>query len=137
MENRMADPAIPGPSEMKSLQQTLLARRRQMLDEIRIALDSRADGALTGGERGEDSGDNAQADVSADTNIAQLTRDNDEFRDIEAALARITAGTYGACTDCAEPIGLARLTAFPAAQRCLACQQRYEKGHGWKGGASL
>ena len=34
---------------------------------------------------------------------------------------------FGECRDCGEPIALARLSAYPTATRCLACQQRHEK----------
>lgn len=40
---------------------------------------------------------------------------------IDAALARLDAGTYGVCTSCGRPIGAARLEARPAAARCIDC----------------
>ncbi len=43
------------------------------------------------------------------------------LRDIDAALARMTAGTYGICIVCARPIDPARLTARPYAATCIAC----------------
>jgi DnaK suppressor protein len=46
---------------------------------------------------------------------------------IQAALARIDAGTYGICDTCGETISAARLTAMPAAPRCVACQERLEQ----------
>jgi DnaK suppressor protein len=45
----------------------------------------------------------------------------------ERALDRIDAGTYGVCESCGEPIGKARLLAFPRAILCLACKQREER----------
>ncbi len=42
--------------------------------------------------------------------------------DIEAALARVEAGTYGRCTSCGEQIPSARLEAMPAATVCVACK---------------
>jgi RNA polymerase-binding transcription factor DksA len=45
----------------------------------------------------------------------------------DAALARIEAGTYGACTACGAEIGTRRLVAFPWATLCLPCQARQEK----------
>jgi DnaK suppressor protein len=45
----------------------------------------------------------------------------------ERALARIAAGTYGVCESCGEPIGKARLQAFPRATLCVACKQREER----------
>jgi DnaK suppressor protein len=45
----------------------------------------------------------------------------------ERALARIDAGTYGVCESCGEPIGKARLLAYPRATVCVACKQREER----------
>jgi DnaK suppressor protein len=45
----------------------------------------------------------------------------------ERALARIAAGTYGACESCGEPIGKARLQVFPRATLCVSCKQKQER----------
>ena len=45
----------------------------------------------------------------------------------ERALDRIDAGTYGVCESCGQPIGKARLLAFPRATLCVACKQRQER----------
>ncbi|MEK9672447.1 MAG: TraR/DksA C4-type zinc finger protein [Rhodospirillaceae bacterium] len=44
-----------------------------------------------------------------------------EIAGIEAALARIEAGTYGECTQCSKDISPARLEAMPAAALCIDC----------------
>jgi RNA polymerase-binding transcription factor DksA len=44
-----------------------------------------------------------------------------EIADIDAALARIQAGSYGRCLNCGGPLGLQRLRAIPEARYCLAC----------------
>lgn len=41
---------------------------------------------------------------------------------IRQAFARLSAGRYGECARCEEPIGYARLAARPEAALCLACQ---------------
>jgi RNA polymerase-binding transcription factor DksA len=46
------------------------------------------------------------------------------LKDVEAALARLEAGTYGTCERCGEPIGDDRLEAMPAARRCISCAAR-------------
>ena len=46
---------------------------------------------------------------------------------VEAALARIEAGTYGECTDCGAHITAARLHATPEAARCVRCQEKAEQ----------
>lgn len=45
----------------------------------------------------------------------------DELRRIDAALARIRAGTYGTCARCGDPIAEARLDLLPATPFCQAC----------------
>ncbi len=42
---------------------------------------------------------------------------------IDAALARLDAGTFGSCTSCGRPIGAERLEALPAAALCIDCQR--------------
>lgn len=45
----------------------------------------------------------------------------DEIRKIDAALARISAGVFGACVTCGEPISSERLEAVPHAAQCRDC----------------
>jgi DnaK suppressor protein len=52
-----------------------------------------------------------------------------ELDALDAALARIEAGTYGECTDCGVNIPAARLHATPEAPRCIHCQEKFEKKH--------
>ena len=42
---------------------------------------------------------------------------------VEAALARLDAGTYGVCTACGRAIRPERLEALPTAALCIECQR--------------
>jgi DnaK suppressor protein len=42
--------------------------------------------------------------------------------DIDRALAKIDAGTYGICERCGQPIPKERLKALPYAALCVACK---------------
>ena len=44
-----------------------------------------------------------------------------EIRQIQAALKRISEGTYGICVHCGENIDPKRLEALPTATRCISC----------------
>jgi DnaK suppressor protein len=44
--------------------------------------------------------------------------------EIDAALARVQAGTYGVCASCGRPIAPARLEARPTAATCIECANR-------------
>lgn len=84
-------------------------------------------------ERVHDVGDESVADLLSDVGLAVIDRHLQELRDIEAAQARLAMGSYGVCQDCAGPIGYTRLTAYPSALRCHACQQQYERTHAGEG----
>lgn len=43
------------------------------------------------------------------------------------ALQLLDEGTWGTCESCGEPIGKARLQAFPRATMCVKCKQRQER----------
>jgi RNA polymerase-binding protein DksA len=46
-----------------------------------------------------------------------------QIAEIDAALQRLEAGTYGACISCGEPIGEGRLKVRPAATQCRDCAE--------------
>jgi DnaK suppressor protein len=79
----------------------------------------------------KDAGDD-EADVGAkafarEHDLALAQNAQDLLDQGERALSRIDAGTYGVCESCGEPIGKARLMAFPRATLCVACKQRQER----------
>lgn len=74
----------------------------------------------------DDSFDEGFADTSQVTaergEIEALTATlTESLHDLDDALAKLDAGTYGACEQCGAPIGEARLEAMPAARLCIAC----------------
>jgi RNA polymerase-binding protein DksA len=48
--------------------------------------------------------------------------------EIDAALARISDGTYGTCTSCGRDIAAERLEAYPWASLCIDCKRDAERG---------
>ncbi len=54
--------------------------------------------------------------------VAALLRDaRSHLAEVDAAGARLRAGTYGTCEQCGGPVGDARLVARPSARTCVAC----------------
>jgi len=60
-------------------------------------------------------------DPVATARSAQLVR---TIGEIEAALARLEAGTYGWCLSCGDAIPVERLEFRPFAAACVTCQQQ-------------
>ena len=58
-------------------------------------------------------------------NAAPLLRSSSSVK--YPSSSRIDAGTYGVCGSCGQPIGKARLMAFPRAVLCVRCKQREER----------
>ena len=52
---------------------------------------------------------------------ALLDRARARLAELDEAVERFTAGTYGTCESCGGSIGEARLEAVPAATRCVDC----------------
>jgi RNA polymerase-binding transcription factor DksA len=48
----------------------------------------------------------------------------DTLREVEDALDKLDAGTYGACESCGQEIASARLEAKPAARLCITCASK-------------
>ena len=48
----------------------------------------------------------------------------DTLMDVDSALAKMEAGTYGSCESCGDDIAAARLDAMPAARLCMACASK-------------
>jgi RNA polymerase-binding protein DksA len=60
--------------------------------------------------------------------LALRDRASQQLELVDAALARLEAGTFGACLRCGKSIAPARLEALPWAARCIACQPIVDRG---------
>jgi DnaK suppressor protein len=70
--------------------------------------------------------DGAMASESEQDDLvaSRLLRQADQLNE---ALARLEAGTYGICQMCSKPIAAPRLQALPHATCCVECQARQER----------
>ena len=59
--------------------------------------------------------------------LALEKRLGEQLADVEHALQKFEAGTYGLCDVCGQPIAPARLEALPQANLCLSCKAKQEK----------
>lgn len=111
------------PERRELLTAALAGRQRELRAEISSKLRNQDDPGLVGlRNRMEDTGDWAVADAMAAQDISLVSRDLAELARVEAALARMADGSYGECSDCGSEIPYPRLAAYPAARRCIGCQ---------------
>ncbi|HWH05467.1 MAG TPA: TraR/DksA C4-type zinc finger protein [Gaiellaceae bacterium] len=107
-----------------AFREALLRQREQLQSQIEHHDISGSD--LTGetGELVSSSADNHMADTASETFERELDEGIEEgalrqLREVEDALERIEAGTYGTCTKCGNPIAEERLEALPWASLCI------------------
>lgn len=112
--------------DVAALKERLLADRARVLDALELVQREHRD------SDGSQSGDNHVADPS----VVAVEREIDStlggsaesvLAKIDAALARVEAGTYGVCTSCGRPISAERLEARPHVELCIDCKRTAER----------
>ena len=74
-----------------------------------------------------DEGDHASVDNSSMVESAIVRQQEQELREINVTLGKISNGDYGTCEMCEDPIGFQRLKVKPHAIYCIDCREIVEK----------
>ena len=103
-----------------TLRDRLQEERDRLLDQLRQM------GVGPGGKLDFDDGFADSGQVTAERGEVEALGGTllDTLREIEDALAKFDAGTYGQCESCGNQIAEARLEAMPAARLCIDCASR-------------
>lgn len=89
-----------------------LAEAQAEVEKLRRRLGDKADYGL---------GEGDPAIVQWEINLALLQRAEQKVEQLREALESLTAGTYGVCEMCGNPIEPERLEILPQTRRCAAC----------------
>ncbi|MGQ0520576.1 MAG: TraR/DksA family transcriptional regulator [Actinomycetota bacterium] len=125
---RKAAPRIKAPTD-KFLQEqlALLQEERATYEEQAAVLKAQADQMAQEMEPGDiqfddESGEGGTANIDRERDLALSAQARLAVDEIDHAIAKIGAGTYGTCESCGQPIPKARLKALPQARLCVACK---------------
>jgi len=110
----------------EDLREALVAERAVLIQQIK------QEKTLTGWRDGDDV-DLSTFDRDSDLRWKIEEHESDRLLDIDDALLRMDARTYGICELCGEDISLARLAAVPVAKLCISCQTDSERQHASEG----
>lgn len=111
-----------GGTDREELQTLLVARRRQLAEELQLRIARiREKGSYATVAKESDDGDACDLDVS----LMEMTAAT--LRRIDRAIERLEDGCYGRCTRCRGPIAEARLRAMPFAVCCQQCETARER----------
>ena len=120
----------PG-SRAEKLRSMLEAKRAEVLEEIRRA---RQDSLETDRMSFAEVGDLVAASVEKERAFEYGEIGVNALREINTALEKLKAGTFGVCEVCGKHIGLRRLRVMPSARLCIKCKFREEaSGSGNRG----
>ncbi len=110
---------------IERFKKALLKEREEIIGDVKQIYESSQE---VGQDGIQDIGDEA-ANVY-NKQILLTLNENERFRlkEVDEALDRIDAGTYGICEECGEPIGLKRLEVKAVAKYCVPCKTKLEKG---------
>jgi len=115
------------PKAIKAVEDKLRAERSELLEQI-ADLERRAAGEDTGVRVYDDNhGEPETATYERERVLSLLDNSRDLLKQVDVALEKIEAGTYGICESCGKPIEAARVKALPHASLCIACKRRDER----------
>ena len=105
---------------------------RQILCDWRLSLNNDVESRVRRSREaqsrdGQDVIEQADAGAQTEMHFAVLEMRATTVTRIDQALARLDAGDYGRCVECAGDIAEARLRALPFAARCRSCEQHRER----------
>ncbi len=116
------------PEELDGVYQELTGDVGRLEAELDSAADDIADLLRDSGDgAGDDEADTGSKTFEREHEISLANNTRDMLAQTRRALGRIDDGSYGVCEGCGEPIGKARLLAFPRATLCVSCKQREER----------
>ncbi len=110
----------------ESLRQMLLAKRQEVMNDIRGNIGQSLTEDQMRRLEGMDSGDQAMMDLERELGISLSEMRNRQRQMIDDALIRVEEGSYGICAECGVEISEKRLAAVPFAKLCVECQTQAE-----------
>jgi DnaK suppressor protein len=117
----------PFSDEFLAEQRVLLLEERASYTRSADELKAQADSLALEHEPGdvqfdEEGGEGGTSNVDRELDLVLSAQARAAITEIDRALAKIDAGTYGVCEQCGQLIPQARLAALPYAALCVACK---------------
>ena len=115
-------------AELAEVRELLEIEAKRLREEISDAEDGIAEMLRNSTDTGgEDQADTGSKTFEREHEMSLAASHREILGQTERALALIDDGTYGICERCGNPIGKARLQAFPRATLCMTCKEREER----------
>ena len=110
------------PAQLETYRERLREMRDRMSGEVDRVVESIREDLNPAGNSSNlptHPADNAPENIDSDVQVIESERGM--LDEIQAAIHRIDAGTFGMCEECGMQINQERIEALPYAARCVAC----------------
>jgi DnaK suppressor protein len=110
----------------EDLRRMLIARRRELLDQIQSNLRDAREDASAQHHYPVESGETTEVHPEDELAFVLIQMKTELLNRINEAVSRLEEGTYGFCGECGDAIAPTRLRALPFAVRCKDCEEMRE-----------
>jgi len=104
---------------MATAEETLRSDLETERDELKERLSELTNDGAAAPDFDENFADSAQVAAEQVENLTLAASLREQLSDVETALERLSAGSYGICETCGATISEARLEAMPATRFCI------------------
>jgi RNA polymerase-binding protein DksA len=120
-------------SEKNKLRKILLAKRKQIIDEMRDTMKTSFSTTMTDSDGDISAYSYHMADQATDAMDREMafmyaSKSGRFLYHLDEALRRLDTKDFGKCVVCGKDIGMARLEAVPHARLCIDCKEAEENG---------
>lgn len=113
--------------QLQHYKDLLITEKNEILKELVDSKDSSKSLLENDSNTVNDSVDEANTNITQNILNIVSTKNQQTLLAIDAALRRITEGSFGKCISCGREISSNRLDALPWATKCIECKNRDEK----------
>ena len=115
-------------TEVTELQEQLRGEAATLRTEIQTSEEA-VSGLMrdSGDGAGDDQVDAGTKNISREHELSLAANAREMLEQTERALLRLAGTGFGLCESCGQPIGKARVQAFPRATLCVQCKQKQER----------
>ena len=111
--------------KIKAFREKLQEKKQQILETF---TKNKSYGMEADGEPSQDIADKAASSYTKEFLFSLSNSERQLLQQVDDALSRIEARSYGVCAACEDSLNLKRLQAVPWATLCIDCQEKQELG---------
>jgi DnaK suppressor protein len=112
--------------DVETVRSSLSEDLQELTEDIAAAEEQAVAIAAGMGDTSDDQAEAGSYMVEREYQLGIIENSKEQLLQVQDAIGRLTRGEYGICDNCKQPIGKARLLAYPRATQCVECKKAEE-----------